>query len=141
VAARRGGDVRTIGNIIWIVFVGIWAAISWWVTGAILIILIVTAPFGRQCFKLANLSLWPFGRTTVADPTAPRLGVVGQVLWIVLAGWWLALGYALSGIVLCVTVIGIPFGIQSFKLAVLSLAPFGKRVVRLDEVGFATAAR
>jgi uncharacterized membrane protein YccF (DUF307 family) len=121
--------VKTIGNILWFVFVGLWAAISWWITGAILVVLIVTAPFGRQCFKLANLNLWPFGRTTVIDPTAPKLGVVGQVLWVILAGWWLALGYIIGGAMLCMTVIGIPFGIQSFKLAVLSLAPFGRKVV------------
>jgi uncharacterized membrane protein YccF (DUF307 family) len=132
--------VKTVGNIIWIVFVGIWAAIGWWLTGVILVILIVTAPFGRQCFKLANLSLWPFGRTTVVDPTAPQLGIVGQVVWVILAGWWLALGYVFSGIVLCATIIGIPFGIQSFKLAVLSLAPFGKKVVRIDQAGFAATA-
>jgi uncharacterized membrane protein YccF (DUF307 family) len=132
--------VRTIGNILWVVFVGLGAAIGWLVTGAVLVILIVTAPFGRQCFKLANLSLWPFGRTTVVDPTAPRVGVVGQVLWVILAGWWLALGYVVGGIILCLTIIGIPFAIQSFKLAVLSLAPFGRKVVPVDQVGSATAA-
>jgi uncharacterized membrane protein YccF (DUF307 family) len=132
--------VKTIGNILWVVFVGLGAAIGWLVTGAVLVVLIVTAPFGRQCFKLANLSLWPFGRTTVVDPTAPRVGVVGQVLWVILAGWWLALGYVVGGIILCLTIIGIPFAIQSFKLAALSLAPFGRKVVRVDEVGFAAAA-
>lgn len=131
--------MRTIGNILWIVFVGLGAAIGWLVTGAVLVILIVTAPFGRQCFKLANLSLWPFGRTTVVDPTAPRIGVVGQVLWVLLAGWWLALGYIMGGIILCLTIIGIPFAIQSFKLAVLSLAPFGRKVVNVDEVGSVNA--
>ena len=133
--------MRTIGNILWFVFVGIWAAIGWVLTGLVLIVLIVTAPFGRQCFKLANLSLWPFGRTTIVDPTAPKLGIVGQVIWVVLAGWWLALGYVIGGLMLCVTIIGIPFGIQSFKLAVLSLAPFGQEVVDDADARAAFAAR
>jgi uncharacterized membrane protein YccF (DUF307 family) len=124
--------VKTVGNILWVVFVGLGAAIGWLLTGAVLVVLIVTAPFGRQCFKLANLSLWPFGRTTVIDPTAPRIGVLGQVLWVIFAGWWLALGYVVGGIILCLTIIGIPFAIQSFKLAALSLAPFGRQVVRID---------
>ena len=129
--------MRTIGNVLWFVVVGLWSAVGWVVLGVLLFVLVVTAPFGRQCFKIANLTLWPMGRTTVDDPTAPALGIIGQVIWVVCAGWWLAIGYALSGVLLCVTVIGIPFGLQSFKLAVLSLAPFGRKVVSHSDLSLA----
>lgn len=110
--------MKTIGNVLWF----------WLLVAAVLTLLIVTIPMARQCLKIAHLSLWPMGRIAVPSPTARRLGPVGQVIWVVLAGWWLALGYLCSGVVMCVTIIGIPFGLQSFKLAGLAFAPFGKEI-------------
>lgn len=95
-------------------------------------------PFARQCLKLAHFTLWPFGRTTIKSPNASSLGLLGNILWFI-PGLFLALGYVLSGIALCITVIGIPFGIQSFKFAGLALAPFGREIVSTKEVTAAVA--
>ncbi len=121
--------MRFIGNVIWLVLAGVWLALEWMLITLVLTVLIVTIPFARQCVKLAHLSLWPMGRHIVHDPTATQLGAVGQVVWVLLAGWWLALSHLILGVLQCVTIIGIPFGLQSFKLAGLALAPFGKRIV------------
>ena len=107
--------------------------IGWLFWALILAITIIGLPFARQCLKLANFSLWPFGRTAVDDPTATRLGIVGAILWLI-PGLIMAIGYVVSGALLCLTIIGIPVGIQSFKLAALALAPFGKKIVDLDEL-------
>jgi uncharacterized membrane protein YccF (DUF307 family) len=122
--------VRTIGNILWLIVVGLWTALEWVIAGAILCLTVVGIPFGLQCFKLAEYSLWPFGRTVV--PTAgstPVLGAIANVVWFVLAGLWIAISYVVAGVLLCITLIGIPFGIQAFKLAGLALTPFGREVV------------
>jgi uncharacterized membrane protein YccF (DUF307 family) len=125
--------MRTIGNVLWLVLCGFWMSIGWLFWALILAITIVGLPFARQCLKLAEFSLWPFGRTVVLDPTATKLGVVGAILWLI-PGILMAIGYVLSGIVLCVTIIGIPFGVQSFKLAGLAVQPFGKKIVRSDDL-------
>jgi uncharacterized membrane protein YccF (DUF307 family) len=108
-------------------------SIGWLFWALILAITIVGLPFARQCLKLAEFSLWPFGRTVVLDPTATKLGVVGAILWLI-PGILMAIGYVLSGLVLCITIIGIPFGVQSFKLAGLAVQPFGKKIVRSDDL-------
>lgn len=120
--------VKTIGNILWFVLCGLALALGWLFVGLILAVTIIGIPFAVQCVKLAGFSLWPFGRTVVDDPDARRLGILGAILWII-PGILLALGYVISGVVLCITIIGIPFGIQAFKLAGLALQPFGKTVV------------
>jgi uncharacterized membrane protein YccF (DUF307 family) len=120
--------MRTIGNILWVVLVGFTTALGWLLWAVILGITIIGIPFARQCLKLANFSLWPFGRVAVPDPTATPLGIVGAILWLI-PGLVMAINYVIGGIVLCATIIGIPFGIQSFKLAGLALAPFGKKIV------------
>lgn len=120
--------MKTIGNILWFVLCGLASALSWLFVALILAVTIIGIPFAVQCVKLAGFSLWPFGRTVVDDPEASRLGIVGAILWII-PGILLALGYVISGVVLCITIIGIPFGIQAFKLAGLALQPFGKTVV------------
>lgn len=125
--------MRIIGNILWLLLGGLAMAIGWLFWALILAITIIGLPFARQCLKLANFSLWPFGRTAVDDPSATRLGIVGAILWII-PGIIMAIGYVISGALLCLTIIGIPFGIQSFKLAALALAPFGKKIVDLDEL-------
>jgi uncharacterized membrane protein YccF (DUF307 family) len=120
--------MRTIGNILWLILNGFWMAIAWAFLGVLLSITIILLPFGRQCFKLANFALWPFGRTAVPSPNAVTGGLIGNILWFI-PGLLLALSYAISGVLLCLTIIGIPFGIQSFKFVPLALFPFGKEIV------------
>ena len=126
--------MRTVGNILWLLICGVWLSLGWLFWAAILTITIVGIPFARQCLKLARFSLWPFGRTIVKDPSATNLGVIGAVLWII-PGILMAIGYVLTGAVLCITIIGIPFGIQSIKMAGLALQPFGKKIIRSNDVG------
>jgi uncharacterized membrane protein YccF (DUF307 family) len=99
----------------------------------VLAVTVVGIPFARQCVKLANFSLWPFGRTIVNDPSATKLGAIGAILWII-PGLLMAIAYVLAGALLCITIIGIPFGVQSIKMAGLALQPFGKRVVRTKDM-------
>ena len=114
----------------------LWSALGWLVTAAVLAVTIVGIPFARQCVKLAHFTLWPFGRTTVHDPAAKVPSPIGNFFWVILAGWWLALGYVVAGALRCLTIIGIPFGVQSFKLAGLALAPFGRRVVESKDLSY-----
>jgi uncharacterized membrane protein YccF (DUF307 family) len=128
--------VRTILNIIWLVFAGIWMAIGYVVAAALMAITIIGIPFAMQSLKLAGYALWPFGRTLLPSRTRNKsLSTLGNVLWFVLAGWWLALGHLFSGIVLCVTIIGIPLGVASFKMAGAAVVPFGKEVVDIKSLG------
>ena len=131
--------MKTIANIIWLVLNGIWMAAGWLLIGGLLAITIVGLPFARQCLKFARFALWPFGRTVVKSPNASVLGPVGNVLWFI-PGVFLAIGYAVSGIALFLTIIGIPFGIQSFKFIPLALSPFGKEIVEHRAVSDALAA-
>jgi uncharacterized membrane protein YccF (DUF307 family) len=127
------GPVRTIGNILWLVLAGIWMSIAYLVAGLVQCITIIGIPFGIQSFKLAGYALWPFGRVVVQRPgSLGGLSCLGNVVWFVLSGLWLAIGHVLTGLLLCITIIGIPFGIASFKLARLALTPFGKVVVPAD---------
>lgn len=119
--------MRLLGNIIWLIFGGIVAAIGWFLAGLILCITIIGIPFGVQCMKIAALVLWPFGR----EIEVGNFGVGGllfNIIWLILFGWELALGHFFTGLIFCVTIIGIPFGLQHFKLAKLSLIPFGATV-------------
>jgi len=122
--------VRTIGNILWFVLAGLWMAIGYVLAGIVQCITVIGIPFGLQSFKLAGYALWPFGRVVVqrADRSTTA-SCLGNVIWLLLAGLWLALGHVVTGVLLCITVIGIPFGVASFKLAGLALVPFGKQVV------------
>jgi uncharacterized membrane protein YccF (DUF307 family) len=124
--------MRTLLNVIWLVLAGIWMALGYVVAGLLLCITIIGIPFGVQAFKLAGYALWPFGRALVPSESRSKgLSVIGNVLWFVLAGWWLALGHLFTGILLCLTIIGIPLGIASFKMAGAALVPFGKEIVDL----------
>jgi uncharacterized membrane protein YccF (DUF307 family) len=131
VARGRSGPLRTVGNILWFVLAGVWMAFGYVVAGVLQCITIIGIPLGIQSFKLAGYALWPFGRVVVQrlDRDA-ALSCLGNVVWLVLGGIWLALGHLFTGLLLCITIIGIPFGIASFKLAGLALAPFGKLVVK-----------
>lgn len=116
-----------IGNIIWLAFGGIIGAAAWFLAGILLSITIIGLPFGLQCFKIAGFVLWPFGRD-VEIGNFGACGLILNLLWILLFGWELACFHAVVGAVFCVTIIGIPFGIQHFKLAMLGLVPFGARI-------------
>jgi uncharacterized membrane protein YccF (DUF307 family) len=126
--------VRVIGNILWLVLAGIWLALGYALAGVVLCITIIGIPFGIQAFKLAGFTLWPFGRTVVRSPEGGCLEVGFNILWLIVAGWALFLSHLVAGLLLCITIIGIPFGIQAFKLSVLALWPFGRSVVDVDDV-------
>jgi uncharacterized membrane protein YccF (DUF307 family) len=125
--------VKTILNILWLVLCGIWLAIAYTVMGVIMCILIITIPFGIASFRLAGYVLWPFGRTVVPKPSAGAGSFIGNVLWFILAGLWIAIAHIVTGIALCLTIIGIPLGIADFKLAMVAVAPLGKDIVRTDD--------
>ena len=119
--------MRTIFNIIWIVTGGILTALGWAIAGIIFYITIVGIPLGRQAFKMAELTLAPFGKTIVYGGGAPSL--LANIVWVLLAGIWAAAAYVVTGLGFCITIIGIPFGVQLFKMAKLSLFPFGAQVL------------
>ena len=121
--------LRVLLNVVWLVLQGWILALAYALAGLIACLLIVTIPFGIASFRLAGFVVWPFGRTTVRAPGAGVASALGNVLWFVFAGWWLALIHIVAGIAFCVTIIGIPFGVASFKLAAVGLFPLGKRVV------------
>lgn len=118
--------MRTIANIIWIIFGGLITAIGWALAGIIFYITIIGIPLGRQSFKMAKLTLAPFGKTIVYGGGAPSL--IANIFWVIIIGIWEAISYAALGCLYCITIIGIPIGIQSFKMAKLSLLPFGATV-------------
>jgi uncharacterized membrane protein YccF (DUF307 family) len=122
--------VSTIGNVLWLVFSGFWLALGYALSGAVLCLTIIGIPFGVQAFKLAEFTLWPFGRKVVDAPEGGGiLSILFNVIWVLLFGWGLFVGHIVTGLVLCLTIIGIPFGVQAFKLSALSLWPFGRMVV------------
>jgi uncharacterized membrane protein YccF (DUF307 family) len=132
IAESQGDEavVKTIGNILWLIFAGVWLALGFAVGGLIMCITIIGIPFGIQSFKLAGFALWPFGREVVRKPGVDGcLATAFNVIWLVLFGWEIFLVSIVGGIVLCITIIGIPFGVQSFKLGVLALWPFGREIV------------
>src|SRR6476620_11859444 len=99
-----------------------------------MLILIITIPFGLQAFKIASFTIWPFGRTLVKRPDAGAASAIGNVLWFILAGWWLALAHLIASVLLAITVIGIPLAMANLKLVMVSLLPFGREVVPIDGV-------
>ena len=139
--ARRIGQsiMRFLLNVIWLVLCGFWMAILYVIAGVIMCVLIITIPFGLQAFKLAGFILWPFGRTVVRRPDAGGGSFIGNILWLVLVGWELAIGHVLTAIALTITLIGIPLAIANLKLVPISLLPFGRVVVPVDEAAAAGA--
>jgi uncharacterized membrane protein YccF (DUF307 family) len=125
--------MRLLLNIIWLVFGGLVMALGWLIAGIVMCVLIITIPFGIQGFKIAGFALWPFGRTLVKRPDAGVASAIGNVIWFVLAGWWLALGHLVAAVALAITVIGIPLAAAHLKLIGISLIPFGREVVPIDE--------
>ncbi|MBB5853232.1 YccF domain-containing protein [Amycolatopsis umgeniensis] len=123
--------MRLILNVIWLVLCGLWMALGYVVAGVICCILIITIPFGLASFRIAAYALWPFGRTVVERRDAGAASTIGNVIWFVFAGLWLAIGHVLTGVALCVTIIGIPLGVANFKMIPVSLMPLGKEIVEL----------
>ncbi|VDR37729.1 Inner membrane protein yccF [Tsukamurella paurometabola] len=121
--------VKLILNIIWLVFCGFWMAVGYAVAGIICCLLIVTIPFGLASFRIANYALWPFGRTVVDRPGAGAASLLGNIIWLLVAGIWLAIGHIVTGIALCLTIIGIPMAVANFKMIRLSLLPLGSEIV------------
>ena len=131
--------MKTILNVIWLVLCGFWMALGYVAAGIICCILIITIPFGIASFRIAAYALWPFGRTVVRKPTAGVGSAIGNVIWLIFAGIWLAIGHIVTGIALCLTISGIPLGIASIKMVPVSLLPLGAEIVDSDEVGVITA--
>lgn len=121
--------MNTLLNIIWLVLAGLWMAIGYFLAGIVCCILIITIPFGIAAFRIGAYALWPFGRSVVRDPGAGVASAIGNVIWLIVAGIWLALGHIVTGVLLCLTIIGIPLGLANFKLVPVSLLPLGARIV------------
>src|ERR1700751_2581449 len=135
--------MRLVLNVIWLIFGGLWLAILYSLAGVLAFILIITIPFGFAAFRMARFCLWPFGRTLVKKDTSGVGSIVGNIIWVVLFGWELALAHLLTGIAQCLTIIGIPLGLANFKLIPVSLLPLGREVMSVDEaraMGLATDA-
>ena len=121
--------MKTLLNIIWLVLSGFWLFLGYMLAALIMCVLIITIPWGIAAARIGVYALWPFGKTVVDKPTAGVGSLLGNVVWVVLAGWWIALGHLVSGVALCITIIGIPFGIANFKLIPVALMPLGKQIV------------
>jgi uncharacterized membrane protein YccF (DUF307 family) len=120
--------MRVLLNVVWLVLCGFWMALGYLLAGIVCCILIVTIPFGIASFRIANYTLWPFGRELVRKPTAGVASTVGNVIWFIVAGWWLALGHLATAIAQFVTIIAIPLGMANLKLIPVSLFPLGHDV-------------
>lgn len=137
--------MRTLGNIIWFVLGGVFMGLLWWFFGILAFISIIGIPWGRACFVMGNFSFFPFGKEAISrdeltkemDIGTSPLGVIGNIVWFVFAGIWLAIGHVISAVACFVTIIGIPFSLQHLKLAMISLAPIGKTVVSKEEAAMA----
>lgn len=127
--------MRTVGNVLWLVLAGWWLALAYALAGVVACVLIITIPFGIASFRLAGFVLWPFGRTVVWRRDAGIWSVLGNIVWIIVLGWELAIGHLVAGLLLCLTVVGIPFGIACWKMVPLALVPLGRRVVPVGVAG------
>ncbi len=129
--------ISALLNVLWVLLGGLVMALGWWLAGLLCALTIVGLPWARSCFVIGSFSLWPFGQEAVnrrelsgrGDLGTGPLGLLGNVLWFVVAGWWLAIGHLASALACFITIIGIPFGIQHIKLALIALAPVGMTVV------------
>ena len=120
-------------NVIWLVVSGFWLAVGYALAGIVMFVLIITIPFGIASFRLAGFVLWPFGRTVIQRPEAGIASSIGNVIWFLLAGLWIAIAHLVLGLALCVTIVGIPFGWANIKLAAVAIAPLGKDIVSHDD--------
>ncbi len=126
----KNRTMKTIGNFLWFILGGFLVALMYWIIGFLFCITIIGIPFGAQLMKFGTFALWPFGRKVEdGESMTGCLNIIFNVLWIILGWWEIAATHAVFGLICCVTIVGIPFGMQHFKLAWLSLLPFGKRIV------------
>jgi len=125
--------MRLLLNIIWLLLCGIWMAIGYVIAGVICYLLIITIPFGIASFRIANYALWPFGRTIVRRSGAGAASALGNVIWVIVAGIWLAIGHILTGVLLCLKILGIPLGVANFKMVPISLVPLGREIVSIGD--------
>lgn len=125
--------MRTVLNIIWLLLSGLWMAAGYALAGLLCCVLVVTIPWGIACFRIAAYALWPFGRTVVQRPGAGVASGIGNVVWLLVAGIWLALGHLAAGVAFFVTLIGIPFGIAHWKMVPVSLTPLGREIVESSD--------
>src|SRR5687767_15715826 len=125
--------MRLLLNLIWLVFGGLVMAAGYAIVALVMLILIITIPFGIASARIALFCLWPFGRTIVRRPDAGAGSLIGNIIWLLLAGWWLALGHLITGLLMCLTIIGIPLGLANFKLIPVSLTPFGREIVDIGQ--------
>ena len=124
--------MKILGNLVWLIFGGIIIAVEYFIGSLILMITIVGIPFGLQTLKMASLSIWPFGRTSSVQARASGcLYILMNVLWLLCGGIWIAITHAFFGILLCITIIGIPFGLQHFKLTEVAINPFGRDIAHI----------
>ena len=130
--------MRTLLNIIWLIFGGLWLALGYFFLGLLACIFIITIPWAFGALRMANYALWPFGRAVVPKQDKIPGTCIANVLWFVVAGLWIALAHAIVGVVLCITIIGIPWGIGSFQMIPIALAPLGKEIVDVDAIAAGT---
>jgi uncharacterized membrane protein YccF (DUF307 family) len=126
--------MRLILNVIWLVFGGLWLALGYLVAALLCFVLIITIPFGFASLRIASYALWPFGRTIVDKPGTRPGAMIGNIVWVILFGWWLALGHLVSAIAMAITIVGIPLALADLKLIPVSLVPLGKEIVPTDRV-------
>ncbi len=132
--------MRTLGNIFWFILGGFLMGLGWWLAGLIALLTIIGIPWAKACFVIGQFSFFPFGKKAVArddismqkDIGTGLLGMIGNVIWFILAGWWLAIGHVISALVCFVTIIGIPFGLQHLKLAGIAIFPIGKAIIEIQ---------
>ena len=131
-------------NLLWFVLGGFWMGLGWLLAGVLMIVTIIGIPWAGSAFAIASFSFWPFGRVAVdrrvvtgrEDAGTGPLGLLGNIVWFLLAGWWLALGHLVAAVALAITIIGIPFALQHLKLAILAIAPIGQEIVPVDSSRF-----
>src|ERR671930_2238038 len=124
--------MKFVLNILWLILSGFWMALGYALAGVICCVLIVTIPFGLAAFRIADYALWPFGRQLVRRSDAGAPSLIGNIIWIIVAGWWLALGHLVTAVPLALTIIGIPLAWANLKLIPVSLIPLGSVIVRTD---------
>ncbi|MGL4306484.1 MAG: YccF domain-containing protein [Mycobacteriaceae bacterium] len=132
--------MRLLLNVIWLIFGGLWLALGYLLAGILCCLLIVTIPFGIASFRIARYALWPFGNTIIDKPGVHPAALVGNIIWVIIAGIWLSIGHLLSAFAMAITIIGIPLAIANLKMIPISLMPLGKHVVssHLDSSNMAT---
>ena len=128
--------MRLILNVIWLLFGGLWLALGYLVAALVCFLLIITIPFGFASLRIASYALWPFGRTIVEKPGARTGALIGNVIWVLLFGLWLAIGHLVSAAAMAITIIGIPLALANLKLIPVSLVPLGKEIVPVSPTRF-----